>query len=123
MQESNDFRFQAELEFVTALGSIDYLQHLVNNKYLDDHRFVNYLNYLQYWKLQPYSKFIMYPHALVVLDLLQNDQFRSSCKNPNFLNYLRSTQFQSWRFHQKHHALATEEVDTEMETQGEVVME
>ena len=38
--------------------------------------FVHYLEYLLYWKRPEYAKFVMYPHALTFLSLLQDESYR-----------------------------------------------
>ena len=38
--------------------------------------FVHYLEYLLYWKRPEYAKFLMYPHALTFLSLLQDQSYR-----------------------------------------------
>eukprot|EP00884_Botryococcus_braunii_P006847 jgi/Botrbrau1/16163/Bobra.0272s0001.1 len=75
---SNDRdRFLLELEFVQCLANPGYINWLAQNRYFDDSRFINYLKYLLYWKQPEYSRFIIYPHCLFFLDLLQSKDFRT----------------------------------------------
>lgn len=53
---------------------------LAQNEYLDDPDFVAYLKYLLYWKKPEYAKFIVFPHALSFLHLLQEAPFRENLK-------------------------------------------
>ena len=86
---------QAELEFVQALASPEYLHctperalpclparlashtdrargaDLAQHRYLDDPRFIAYLGYLQYWRRPPYCTYLVFPHCLRMLELLQ----------------------------------------------------
>ena len=55
----DDERFTIELEFVQCLANPDYLHWLALNKYLEDPAFVQFLNYLHYWKTPPYCRFIL----------------------------------------------------------------
>ncbi|KAL0228853.1 hypothetical protein GEMRC1_013473 [Eukaryota sp. GEM-RC1] len=101
----HSYRFTSELEFVQSLSNVGYLHHLACNKYFEDPRFVKYLSYLLYWKTQPYILYITYPQCLVVLDLLQDENFRASCSNVLALESLRFHQIQTWRNHQTLHEL------------------
>nr|VZI32335.1 unnamed protein product [Spirometra erinaceieuropaei] len=38
--------------------------------------FINYLAYLRYWKEPAYSKYLIFPYCLHMLDLLQSPEFR-----------------------------------------------
>ncbi|KAG8936836.1 suppressor of hpr1 [Tulasnella sp. 418] len=89
--------FELELEFVQALGNPFYLYNLAVEGYMDDPAFVNYLKYLTYWQDKEYARFIMYPHALHHLDLLQNARFREALKKPETQSFLQHHQFEHWR--------------------------
>ena len=57
-------RFQMELEFVQCLAHMGYVNRrvytdLAVSGYFDDPQFIDYLEYLQYWKKPQYAKFIM----------------------------------------------------------------
>ena len=39
--------------------------------------FVHYLEYLTYWKQPEYARFLMYPHCLVFLGMLQEEEYRA----------------------------------------------
>ncbi|KAF8610051.1 SOH1-domain-containing protein [Ceratobasidium sp. AG-I] len=94
---SNRARFELELEFVQALANPFYLENLASEGLLNDPAFINYLKYLQYWKGREYAKFIVYPHCLHYLDLLQHEQFRNELKNPVTRMRLEHYQFEHWR--------------------------
>ncbi|CAG8446559.1 11149_t:CDS:2 [Ambispora gerdemannii] len=70
---------------------------LAQKGFLDDPAFINYLKYLQYWKRPEYAKFIIYPHALHFLDLLQNETFRDSMKVEDTASWVHIVQY--WHFH------------------------
>ncbi|KAL6531193.1 Polyadenylate-binding protein 1 [Orobanche hederae] len=75
-------RFLLELEFVQCLANPTYIHYLAQNRYFEDEAFIGYLKYLQYWQRPEYIKFIMYPHCLFFLELLQNPNFRSAMAHP-----------------------------------------
>ncbi|KAL0923287.1 hypothetical protein M5K25_007338 [Dendrobium thyrsiflorum] len=75
-------RFLLELEFVQCLANPAYIHYLAQNRYFEDEAFIGYLKYLQYWQRPEYIKFIMYPHCLFFLELLQNANFRNAMAHP-----------------------------------------
>ncbi|KAI0790715.1 SOH1-domain-containing protein [Abortiporus biennis] len=94
---ANRARFELELEFVQSLANPFYLQSLAQQGILSQPAFVNFLNYLQYWKEKDYARFILYPHALHHLELLQHAQFRSEIAKDEWREYLNQKQFDHWR--------------------------
>ncbi|EGN99597.1 hypothetical protein SERLA73DRAFT_106218 [Serpula lacrymans var. lacrymans S7.3] len=94
---ANRARFELELEFVQSLANPYYLHSLAQQNILDQPAFINYLNYLQYWKEKDYARFIHYPHALHHLELLQHARFRSEMKKDEWREYLNQKQFDHWR--------------------------
>ena len=52
MEERQRVRFQTELEFVQCLGNPNYLHFLAQRGYFKESTFINYLSYLQYWKVR-----------------------------------------------------------------------
>ncbi|QRW00039.1 mediator of RNA polymerase II transcription subunit [Ceratobasidium sp. AG-Ba] len=97
MRTANRGRFELELEFVQALANPFYLENLASEGLLEDPAFINYLNYLQYWRERDYARFIVYPHCLHYLELLQHEQFRKELKNPLTRMRLEHYQFEHWR--------------------------
>jgi mediator of RNA polymerase II transcription subunit 31 len=75
-------RFLLELEFIQCLANPTYIHYLAQNRYFEDEAFIGYLKYLQYWQRPEYIKFIMYPHCLYFLELLQNPNFRTAMAHP-----------------------------------------
>lgn len=55
---ANRERFELELEFVQSLANPYYLHSLAQQNILDQPAFVNYLEYLQYWREKDYARFI-----------------------------------------------------------------
>jgi mediator of RNA polymerase II transcription subunit 31 len=55
----NRKRFELELEFVQALANPFYLHSLAQQGILYQPTFINYLQYLQYWKEKDYARFIL----------------------------------------------------------------
>lgn len=56
---ANRARFELELEFVQALANPFYLHTLSQQGILSQPAFVNYLEYLMYWKEKDYARFIL----------------------------------------------------------------
>ena len=90
-------RFEAELEFVQALANPEYLHHLAQNRYLDDPDFLAFLEYLQYWREPRYCKYLQFPHCLRMLELLDNEAFRTALKRADFKDVLFTQQHFHWR--------------------------
>ncbi|RIA81573.1 SOH1-domain-containing protein [Glomus cerebriforme] len=95
-EKKNRRRFQIELEFIQCLANPWYLNNLAQKEYFEDPAFINYLEYLKYWKRPEYAKFIIYPHSLYFLDLLQNPQFREHLKNYEVATEIHSKQYYHW---------------------------
>ncbi|KAG2358949.1 SOH1-domain-containing protein [Suillus spraguei] len=94
---TNRDKFELELEFVQSLANPYYLHSLAQQNILDQPAFINYLQYLTYWKEKDYARFIHYPHALHHLDLLQHAQFRSEMKKDEWRDILNQKQYDHWR--------------------------
>ncbi|XP_073293046.1 mediator of RNA polymerase II transcription subunit 31 [Primulina huaijiensis] len=92
-------RFLLELEFVQCLANPTYIHYLAQNRYFDDEAFIGYLKYLQYWQRPEYIKFIMYPHCLFFLELLQNPNFRNAMAHPANKELAHRQQFHFWKNH------------------------
>jgi len=93
----NRKRFELELEFVQALANPFYLHSLAQQGILYQPAFINYLKYLLYWKEKDYARFILYPHALHHLELLQHEEFRSKIMKDEWRESLNQKQFDHWR--------------------------
>lgn len=92
-------RFELELEFVQCLASPAYLHHLATTGVLTEPSFLEFLEYLQYWRKPEYSKLISYPHCLFFLDqLINNPVFRRELANVSFRNFIHEQQFYSWQY-------------------------
>mmetsp|Transcript_2329 Transcript_2329/g.8297 ORF Transcript_2329/g.8297 Transcript_2329/m.8297 type:complete len:212 (-) Transcript_2329:95-730(-) len=64
---------------------------------LNSKEMIEYLSYLQYWYRDPrYSKYILYPHCLYFLKLLQTDEFRKAMRNPRRVEEVHVAQFTFW---------------------------
>ncbi|KAJ9140050.1 hypothetical protein P3X46_030737 [Hevea brasiliensis] len=90
-------RFLLELEFVQCLANPTYIHYLAQNRYFEDEAFIGYLKYLQYWQRPEYIKFIMYPHCLFFLELLQNANFRNAMAHPGNKELAHRQQFFFWK--------------------------
>ncbi|KAH9940464.1 SOH1-domain-containing protein [Epithele typhae] len=94
---ANRRRFELELEFVQSLANPFYLNSLAQQGLLSQPAFINFLTYLLYWKEKDYARFILYPHALHHLELLQHPEFRSAIGKDNWREILHQKQFDHWR--------------------------
>ncbi|GAA0140412.1 general transcription factor [Lithospermum erythrorhizon] len=90
-------RFLLELEFIQCLANPTYIHYLAQNRYFEDEAFIGYLKYLQYWQRPEYLKFIMYPHCLFFLELLQNPTFRNAMAYPASKEVAHRQQFYFWK--------------------------
>ena len=91
-------RFELELEFVQCLASPAYLHHLATTGILGEPSFIEFLEYLQYWKKPEYVRLLQYPHCLFFLDLLiHNPVFRRELANVPFRNFIHEQQFYNWQ--------------------------
>ncbi|XP_057771931.1 mediator of RNA polymerase II transcription subunit 31-like isoform X1 [Salvia miltiorrhiza] len=88
-------RFLLELEFVQCLSNPTYIHS--QNRYFEDGAFIGYLKYLQYLQRLEYLKFIMYPHCLFFLELLQNVNFRNAMAHPANKELAHRQQFYFWK--------------------------
>lgn len=92
-------RFEVELEFVQCLSNPHYLNFLAQRGYFDDSAFVNYLNYLVYWKEPQYAKFLKYPQCLMFLELLQHEGFRKELVYPTCAKFIDEQQLLHWQYY------------------------
>lgn len=95
----DETRFIIELEFVQCLANADYLHWLALNKYLDDPAFVVFLRYLSYWRRPEYARFLVYPQALAVLELLGRAEVRREVGRVQYKDFLQDQQLLQWRFY------------------------
>ncbi|KAJ1462626.1 SOH1-domain-containing protein [Pelagophyceae sp. CCMP2097] len=94
-------RLRIELDFIQCLASPLYLHYLAQNDLLEDRAFLDYLDYLRYWKRPEYSRFIEYPHCLAFLDMLiDSEPFRKNLKYAEFRDHVHRSQFEHW--HTRH---------------------
>ncbi|KAI5181646.1 mediator of RNA polymerase II transcription subunit 31 [Nematocida sp. AWRm80] len=90
-------RFQRELEFVQCLTNPQYLQYLYQNDYFSKKEFKEYLIYLRYWKEPKYSKYLLFPQCLNILDLLiDSEEFVNSLKYKQMTDLLAIQQYLLW---------------------------
>lgn len=76
-------------QFVQSLANPYYLNHLASQKLLQDHSFLAYLKYLQYFTRPEYTKYLLYPGpTLKALELLQQETFRLDILSPDVVERL-----------------------------------
>ncbi|KAJ7594680.1 SOH1-domain-containing protein [Mycena floridula] len=116
VKAANRARFELELEFVQSLANPFYIHSLAQQNYLSQPAFINFLEYLMYFREKDYARFIHYPHALHHLELLQHSKFRSDIKGELFREYLNQKQFDHWRtWRDPAHSKPPEEEKTALE--------
>ncbi|KAG0084576.1 hypothetical protein BGZ93_000408 [Podila epicladia] len=91
-------RFQIELEFVQCLSNPWYLHNLAQQGYFGQDAFVRYLDYLQYFRKPEYAKFIIYPHCLHFLTLLQHKSFRDHLAKQDTATFVHERQYYHWQY-------------------------
>ncbi|KAK8802138.1 hypothetical protein WA158_006532 [Blastocystis sp. Blastoise] len=101
LKQKEKKRFLIELEFVIMLSSVDYLVWLTNEGYFDKPEFLRYIDYLQYWSTPEYVRYVTFPEALYFLKQIQDPDFRTSLKDPNFIFFLRNQQNFHWRYYKQ----------------------
>ena len=74
---------------------------LAQSRVLADPAFAAYLRYLLYWRRPEYAKFVVYPHALALLELLQTPEFREAVASPGYKELLHAQQFFAWQHYAK----------------------
>ncbi|KAM0904632.1 hypothetical protein ACQ4PT_017894 [Festuca glaucescens] len=74
-------RFLLELEFIQCLANPIYIN----------------CTYLKYWQRPEYIKYIMYPHCLFFLELLQNANFRNAMAHPANKEVAHRQQYFFWK--------------------------
>jgi hypothetical protein len=80
---------------------LDAAAGLAQSRVLADPAFAAYLRYLLYWRRPEYARFIVYPHALALLELLQAPEFREAVASPGYKELLHSQQFFAWQHYAK----------------------
>jgi len=90
-------RFQVELEFVQCLANPNYLNFLAQRGYLKEKPFVNYLQYLLYWKSPEYAAYLKYPQCLHLLELLQYEGFRTEIINTPCAKFIEDQLLLHWQ--------------------------
>ena len=83
-EQEEIIRFMQDLEFVQCLSNPYYLKYLSNMGYFDDDNFINYLQYLLYFRKAEYMKYITYERCILFLELLQFKEFRQKFKENNY---------------------------------------
>jgi hypothetical protein len=79
------------------IASVTCLLDLAQHRYFDDGKFVDYIEYLQYWRELPYCLYIVFPQCLRMLELLQSESFVSALKHAEFKNKLQLQQHWHWK--------------------------
>lgn len=90
-------RFEKELEFVQLLCNPEYIRWLYNEGYFEKQDFIDFLNYLLYFKDKKYSKFLTYPQCLIILEILIDKNIKEKLGDDNFYKKLGEDQIVLWR--------------------------
>ncbi|MBW0513773.1 hypothetical protein O181_053488 [Austropuccinia psidii MF-1] len=96
-KEANQARFEEDLEFVQSLANPHFVQELTLNDTLRSETMINYLNYLKYFHDPDYARFVRYPNALKILDLLNtSEKFRTMIETQETAQLLTDKFIQNW---------------------------
>ncbi|KAH9472794.1 hypothetical protein MJO28_001344 [Puccinia striiformis f. sp. tritici] len=96
-KEANQVRFEEDLEFVQSLANPHFMQELTLNGTLRSETMINYLQYLKYFHDPNYARFVRYPNALKILDLLNNsEEFRTMIETQEHAQLLTDKFIQNW---------------------------
>ncbi len=97
LPKNREDQFYIDLEFIQNLCNARYLQYLSQQGYFQKPEFMKYLQYLTYWKDPRYTKFILFPQCLVILDsLLEKDAFRFAVGVNEFVEHMHVQQGLHW---------------------------
>jgi mediator of RNA polymerase II transcription subunit 31 len=81
---ANRARFELELEFVQALANPFYLHSLAQQNILEQPAFVNFLEYLLYFKEKDYARFIQYVCTIWNIISSRSQYFKLSTRTSSF---------------------------------------
>lgn len=73
---------------------------LAQHRYFDDADFIKYLEYLRYWEELPYCSYLVFPHCLRMLELLQQPSFRLALKRADYKDFIFEQQHWHWKYRQ-----------------------
>lgn len=63
---------------------------------LENDEFLNYLEYLEYWRKPEYSKYLIYPNCLHVLSLLKEPRFRQEITRADLAKMFMDDFYMKW---------------------------
>lgn len=89
--------FERELEFVQLLCNPEYIRWLHRNGYFSRGDFREYLKYLLYFRDFKYSRFLLYPQCIPILEILTSDEILSVLSDESFFSRLADEQYYLWR--------------------------
>lgn len=89
--------FEKELEFVQLLCNPEYLRWLYREGYFARDDFKGYLRYLLYFKTPEYSKFLVYPQCIPILEKLVQEDILKELAEDGFYTRLAEGQLGMWR--------------------------
>jgi mediator of RNA polymerase II transcription subunit 31 len=75
----NQHLFSVQLEFICSLANPSYITFISQEGYLQDKRFLRYLEHLySTWREPKMARFVRYPYGLYFLECLQRPEFRQA---------------------------------------------
>ena len=133
--ESRVFTLYVKYRFIlVVLFYLIFSIDLAINRFLENPAFLNYLSYLEYWRSPVYAKYIVYPHALAFLTLIQQEAFQTMIKREDFMTHVHSQQFYHWQHYLNNRQTKTVDVqekeennenekDDQMDVENETITE
>lgn len=89
--------FEKDLEFIQLLCNPEYIKWLHSEKYFENNDFKEYLKRLEYFKDPKYSKFLVYPQSIAILDILNGEKSDEYLSNDSFYKNLEEAQVNLWK--------------------------
>lgn len=89
--------FEKELEFVQLLCNPEYLRWLYKEGHFARSDFKDYLRHLLYFKDPKYSRFLVYPQCIPILEKLIQEDILKELSEDSFYTKLSESQLYVWR--------------------------
>lgn len=89
--------FERDAEFIQLLCNPEYIRWLHSQNYFTNAEFIDYLRYLRYYHDYKYLRFLIYPQAVVILEILLEDDILTKLEDESFYTNLAQDQYLMWK--------------------------
>ncbi|EPR80063.1 Mediator of RNA polymerase II transcription subunit 31 [Spraguea lophii 42_110] len=79
---------KSDLIFIQLLCNPEYIQFLYKNNWFFNPKNIKYLKFLEYLRNKPYKYLIVYPQALSLIVILQNENIIEKLADDNFIKMI-----------------------------------